>query len=175
MGGRGVLVYCADFWCGHSDAMNADRWPDEMRLSDVRAAFRLRQARRHSQGVAPSRSCACADRIRRFHCLPKLGKPPFEDLLFGNYPCGENLIDVCVEGPQLIDGHVLKLLSLHDFHPAPPKFGSVDAGSQPIAGRSNVTGQVFFDVGRFIRTLAEVILSKTPLLRRALSYSALAA
>jgi hypothetical protein len=87
----------------------------------------------------------CADRIRRFHRLPKLGKPPFEYLLFGNYPRGENLIDVCVEGPQLIDGHVLKLLSLHDFHPAsaPQNFGSVDAGSQPIAGRSNVTGQVF--------------------------------
>jgi hypothetical protein len=48
---RGVLIYCADYHCSHSVAMSADRWPDEMRLSDVRAAFRLqglRQARRHS-------------------------------------------------------------------------------------------------------------------------------
>jgi hypothetical protein len=39
MGVRGVLVYCADFWCGHSVAMNADRWPDEMRLSDIEPRF----------------------------------------------------------------------------------------------------------------------------------------
>jgi hypothetical protein len=34
MGVRGVLVYCADHHCSHSVAMNADRWPDDLRLSE---------------------------------------------------------------------------------------------------------------------------------------------
>src|SRR5215510_5686238 len=34
MGVRGVLVYCADYTCSHSIAINADEWPDELRLSD---------------------------------------------------------------------------------------------------------------------------------------------
>ncbi|MCP3444208.1 hypothetical protein NLM32_24560 [Bradyrhizobium sp. CCGUVB14] len=29
---RGVLIYCC---CGHHIALSADRWPDEVRLSDV--------------------------------------------------------------------------------------------------------------------------------------------
>jgi hypothetical protein len=39
MGVRGVLVYCADYHCSHSVALNADRWPDEMRLSDLEPRF----------------------------------------------------------------------------------------------------------------------------------------
>ena len=39
MGVRGVLIYCADYHCSHSVALNADRWPDEMRLSDVEPLF----------------------------------------------------------------------------------------------------------------------------------------
>ena len=29
-GGRGLLVYCADYRCSHSIAVSADRWPDEV-------------------------------------------------------------------------------------------------------------------------------------------------
>jgi len=36
MGVRGVLIYCADYHCGHSVVLSADRWPDEMRLSPER-------------------------------------------------------------------------------------------------------------------------------------------
>jgi hypothetical protein len=36
MGVRGVLIYCADYHCSHSVALSADRWPDQMRLSDAR-------------------------------------------------------------------------------------------------------------------------------------------
>jgi hypothetical protein len=39
MGVRGVLVYCADFRCSHSVAINADEWPDDVRLSDIEARF----------------------------------------------------------------------------------------------------------------------------------------
>jgi hypothetical protein len=35
MGVRGVLIYCADYGCSHSIAMIADRWADDVRLSDV--------------------------------------------------------------------------------------------------------------------------------------------
>ena len=38
-GVRGVLVYCADHHCSHSVAMNADRWADDVRLSDVEPRF----------------------------------------------------------------------------------------------------------------------------------------
>jgi hypothetical protein len=34
-GVRGVLIYCADYRCSHSTPIIADRWPDEIRLSDM--------------------------------------------------------------------------------------------------------------------------------------------
>jgi hypothetical protein len=39
MGVRGVLVYCADYRCGHSVALSADRWADDIRLSDIEPRF----------------------------------------------------------------------------------------------------------------------------------------
>ncbi|WP_027542906.1 hypothetical protein [Bradyrhizobium sp. WSM2254] len=36
MGLRGVLVYCH---CGHHVVLSADRWPDDVRLSDVELRF----------------------------------------------------------------------------------------------------------------------------------------
>ncbi|WP_439375378.1 hypothetical protein [Bradyrhizobium sp. DASA03120] len=36
MGLRGVLVYCH---CGHHVALSADRWPDDVRLSDIEPQF----------------------------------------------------------------------------------------------------------------------------------------
>ena len=38
-GVRGLLVYCADFECGHSFAIIADQWPDNVRLSDLEPRF----------------------------------------------------------------------------------------------------------------------------------------
>ncbi|MBR0797293.1 hypothetical protein JQ615_18045 [Bradyrhizobium jicamae] len=35
MGVRGVLVYCSDHRCSHSIALMADRWADNVRLSDI--------------------------------------------------------------------------------------------------------------------------------------------
>ena len=34
-GVRGLLIYCADYRCSHSIAINGDRWPDDVRLSDI--------------------------------------------------------------------------------------------------------------------------------------------
>jgi hypothetical protein len=34
-GVRGLLVYCADYRGSHSIAVSADRWPEEVQLSDI--------------------------------------------------------------------------------------------------------------------------------------------
>jgi hypothetical protein len=39
MGLRGILIYCADYRCSHSMAVNADRWPDDVRPSDIEPRF----------------------------------------------------------------------------------------------------------------------------------------
>ena len=56
MGVRGVLVYCADYNCSHSMAMNADRWPDDVRLSEIEPRFVCPDP---SQLPPVSRSAAC--------------------------------------------------------------------------------------------------------------------
>src|SRR6266581_3555858 len=38
-GVRGVLVYCSDFRCSHSVAIDSNRWPDHVRLSDLEPQF----------------------------------------------------------------------------------------------------------------------------------------
>jgi hypothetical protein len=38
MGVRGLL-YCSDFRCSHSVAINGGRWPDHVRLSDLEPLF----------------------------------------------------------------------------------------------------------------------------------------
>ena len=38
-GVRGLLIYCADYKCGHWIKINADLWPDETRLSDLEDKF----------------------------------------------------------------------------------------------------------------------------------------
>jgi hypothetical protein len=35
MGVNGVLIYCSDYHCSHSIEISADRWPDDVRLSDI--------------------------------------------------------------------------------------------------------------------------------------------
>jgi hypothetical protein len=39
MGVRRLLVYCADYRCSHSIAVNADQWPDDLRLADIEDRF----------------------------------------------------------------------------------------------------------------------------------------
>src|SRR6266436_5284907 len=36
---RRVLVYCGDYNCAHHIEINADRWPDDVRLSDLEPLF----------------------------------------------------------------------------------------------------------------------------------------
>ncbi len=38
-GVRGVLVYCSDHHCSHWTRLSADRWPDQVRLSEIEYSF----------------------------------------------------------------------------------------------------------------------------------------
>jgi hypothetical protein len=35
----GILVFCRDYQCSHSIVMPAERWPDNVRLSDIEPRF----------------------------------------------------------------------------------------------------------------------------------------
>ncbi|MGY8686034.1 hypothetical protein [Bradyrhizobium sp. CCGUVB23] len=53
MGVRGVLVYCADHRCGHWTTLSADRWPDEVRVSDIEPRFTCSACGRSGADVRP--------------------------------------------------------------------------------------------------------------------------
>nr|WP_074123189.1 hypothetical protein [Bradyrhizobium sp. AS23.2] len=53
MGVRGVLVYCANYRCGHSVALSADQWSDEVRLSDLESRFTCQACSRRGADVRP--------------------------------------------------------------------------------------------------------------------------
>ena len=38
-GVRGLLIYCSDYKCSHAIAISADRWPNDVRLSDIEGRF----------------------------------------------------------------------------------------------------------------------------------------
>jgi hypothetical protein len=38
-GVRGLLIYCSDFRCSYWTAISGNRWPDEVRLSDIEPLF----------------------------------------------------------------------------------------------------------------------------------------
>lgn len=38
-GPRLLLIYCADYRCSHSIEIDADHWPDDVRLSDLEPLF----------------------------------------------------------------------------------------------------------------------------------------
>ena len=38
-GVRGLLIYCADYTCAHYIAISGDRWPDDVRLSEIEPRF----------------------------------------------------------------------------------------------------------------------------------------
>ena len=38
-GVRGLLIYCSDYKCAHHVEISADRWPDNVRLSDLEPLF----------------------------------------------------------------------------------------------------------------------------------------
>jgi hypothetical protein len=52
-GVRGLLVYCSDYRCSHWKAISGDRWPDDVRLSDIEPRFTCQVCGRRGAEVRP--------------------------------------------------------------------------------------------------------------------------
>jgi hypothetical protein len=52
-GPTGILVYCADYRCSHSIALPADRWGDDVRLSDIEPRFVCKACGKRGAEVRP--------------------------------------------------------------------------------------------------------------------------
>jgi hypothetical protein len=50
-GPRRLLVYCADYRCTHHVVIHAERWPDQVRLSDLEPLFVCRSCGRHGADI----------------------------------------------------------------------------------------------------------------------------
>jgi len=53
-GVRGLLVYCSDYHCSHWTAISGDRWPDDVRLSDLEPRFTSQACGRRGAEVRPN-------------------------------------------------------------------------------------------------------------------------
>jgi hypothetical protein len=53
-GVRGLLIYCSDYHCSHSTTISGDRWPDDVRLSDIEPRFICEACGRRGADVRPN-------------------------------------------------------------------------------------------------------------------------
>jgi hypothetical protein len=49
----GILIYCSDYHCSHSIAISADRWSDDVRLSDLEPRFVCEACGKRGADVRP--------------------------------------------------------------------------------------------------------------------------
>jgi hypothetical protein len=52
-GPRRLLVYCGDYKCAHSVAIDADRWSDHVRLSDLEPKFTCQACGHRGADIRP--------------------------------------------------------------------------------------------------------------------------
>ncbi len=52
-GVRGVLIYCSDYKCSHSIAIRADKWADDVRLSDLEPRFLCQACGKRGADIRP--------------------------------------------------------------------------------------------------------------------------
>ena len=52
-GPRRLLIYCADYKCAHSVALDSERWPDHIRLSDIEPLFVCKACGKRGADVRP--------------------------------------------------------------------------------------------------------------------------
>jgi len=52
-GPRRLLVYCGDYRCAHSIVVDADRWGDSVRLSDLEPRFTCKACGHHGAYIRP--------------------------------------------------------------------------------------------------------------------------
>ena len=53
MGVRGIVVYCSDYLCSDSVVMSAERWADDLRLSDIEGTFTCSVCGKRGADVRP--------------------------------------------------------------------------------------------------------------------------
>jgi hypothetical protein len=53
-GVRGLLIYCSDYHCSHHTTISGDRWPDDVRLSDLEPRFSCQACGRRGADVRPN-------------------------------------------------------------------------------------------------------------------------
>jgi hypothetical protein len=58
MGARGLLIYCSDYKCSHLVTISGDRWPDDLRLSDIEGRFVCSASGKRGADVRPDFNCA---------------------------------------------------------------------------------------------------------------------
>jgi hypothetical protein len=51
---RNLLIYCSDYHCSHWTAISGDRWPDDVRLSDLEPRFTCQACGRRGADVRPN-------------------------------------------------------------------------------------------------------------------------
>jgi hypothetical protein len=49
-----LIVYCGDYKCAHSVVIDADRWPDQVRLSDIEPQFVCKVCGKRGADVRPN-------------------------------------------------------------------------------------------------------------------------
>lgn len=52
-GVRSVIAYCSDYRCSHWTRINAERWPDHVRLSDLEEQFVCKACGNRAADVRP--------------------------------------------------------------------------------------------------------------------------
>jgi hypothetical protein len=52
-GVRGLLIDCSDFRCSHWTAISGDRWPEDVRLSDIEPRFTSQGCGQRGADVRP--------------------------------------------------------------------------------------------------------------------------
>jgi hypothetical protein len=53
-GVRSLLIYSSDYRCSHSTTINGDRWPDDVRLSDIEPLFTCQLCGQRGADVRPN-------------------------------------------------------------------------------------------------------------------------
>jgi hypothetical protein len=53
-GVRGLLIYCSDYKCSHWTPISGDRWPDDVRLSDIEPHFTCQVCGQRGADVRPN-------------------------------------------------------------------------------------------------------------------------
>ncbi|HVI78941.1 MAG TPA: hypothetical protein VM715_12430 [Candidatus Acidoferrum sp.] len=75
MGIRGLLVYCSDYHCSHWTTIDADRWPDDVGLSDLEQLFVCQACGTRRAELRPDFEWNKAQRrnVQRPHSMARVG------------------------------------------------------------------------------------------------------